>query len=399
MPHFKWCGIDLSGKLHSGMMLARSPEELSSYLFNENIALVRYQLKKPIPFLQRIPLQIKINFFKQLSLLLGSGIFLDQALQLVLHQVKNRFFKAVIEDILIDIQHGVSLSKALKNYPTIFDNVTIAMVEAGQESGTLVHALEQLCDHQEILLDFKKKIKAVLLVPAITFLFFIIIALIIFLVIVPTFGTMFISANQQLSKSTELIIWTSDFIASKWSVVCLMVILFFTVFIKYYILRITQIKFLTQYCLLATPIIGVVIRNSTFAYFFQSLAILTKTGVHLVTALSIAHQSIGNVILKNKLEQIHTTLAQGNSLSLSVSQQPNLFSEQIVALLAVGQESGCLPFIFYQIASLHKDHVNRLLSTIATLLQPLLMIILGLLITMLVFALYVPLFNLSSVIA
>lgn len=399
MPHFKWYGIDLSGKVQSGVMVARSSEEISSFLFNENIALLQCQTKKQIPFFERVPLPLKISFFKQLTLLLGSGIFLDQALQLVLHQIKSRFFKAIVHDIALDIQHGVPLSNALKNYPTIFDNLTIAMVEAGQESGNLVQALNQLCDHQEILLEFKKKIQAVLLMPAITFIFFIIIALIIFIIIVPTFSDMIISSNQPLSKNTEYMILLSDFIRSKWSGIYLSLVLFFAFVIKYYVLKISRIKSIVHYCVLKLPLIGVVIKNITFAYFFQSLAILTQTGVHLVTALSIAHQSIDNSILKNKLELVRGLIAQGNSLSQSISQQSELFSDHIVALLAVGQESGCLPFIFCQIATVYKEEISRLLTTIATLLQPLLMIILGLLITMLVFALYVPLFNLSSGIA
>ena len=398
MPHFKWQGINLSGKVCSGTTMARSVEELSSLLFNEDIALLAFQPKKPLPFIQAVSLDLKINFFKQITLLLGSGIFLDQALQLVVHQIKHRFFKSAVCDILMDIHHGVTLSNALKNYPMLFDDLTIQMVETGQESGKLVEALEQLCDHQETVALFRKKLRLVLLMPAITFLFFIIISLIIFIVIVPTFSSMFISSGQPLSKNTEYMIMISDFIRSWWSVVVVVGVMAVGFIVRYYVFTYKPLKRSIEYCLLAMPIVGGLLRNMTFAYFFQSLGILTKAGVHLVTALSIACQSIGNSVLKDKIELLLEDIQQGNSLSQALSQQPDLFSDHIIALLSVGQESGCLPFIFDQIALLYKEQVNRLLTTLATLVQPLLMIILGLLITMLVFALYVPLFNLSAVI-
>lgn len=341
MPQFRWFGIDLGGRMHSGTMMARSVDELSSVLFNDEIALLKCTLKKPLPFIQSVPLHVKIEFFKQLGLLLSSGIFLDQALYLIVHQIKNRFFKTVVQDILIDIQHGVSLSRALRNYATIFDDVTISMVEAGQESGDLVQALKELCDHQEMFLHFKKKVQSILLMPAITFLFFIGIALIIFTIIVPTFSVMFVSANQPMTRNTEYMILLSDFLRSRWSVIAGLIIVCAVGVIKYYVLTCASLKKIVQQCLLKTPVIGTLIRTITFAYFFQSLALLTKSGVHLITAFSISYQSIGNIVLKQYIEQIYDALSQGNSLSQSVNQQSHLFSDHIMALISVGQESGC----------------------------------------------------------
>lgn len=234
--------------------------------------------------------------------------------------------------------------------------------------------------------------------PAITFLFFIIIALIIFIMIVPTFAVMLTSTGKTIAPLTHSMIMISEFIRS-WRPVAVMAVVIVTgLLIRYYSMATKRIKHGIDTCVLALPCIGNLIKKSVFAYYFQSLALLTKTGVHLVTALAIANQSLSHTVLYQAFEELLADVEQGNSLSVALARQPKLFSEHSVALISVGQESGCLPFVFGQIAALYKDQINRLLATIATLLQPLLMIILGLLIGLLVFSLYAPLFNLSEVI-
>lgn len=399
MPYFKWYGIDLAGKLCSGVMMTRTEQELSALLHHDDIALLHCKTKKPLPIIQTVSLEMSVTFFRQLSLLLRSGIFLDQALSLVSHQLKKRFFNDIVHDVLTDIRHGVSLSHALSNYPTVFDNVTVQMVQAGQESGKLVEALDQLCTYQETIVQFRKKLYATLLMPAITFIFFIILALIIFVIIVPTFSSMFDSVGQQISTSTAFIIAVSDFIRSWKIFLSFLAIIVGAIGIRYGIRMSKKMQHGTEYCLLALPLIGDVVKNITFVYFFQSLALLTQTGVHLVTALALARDTIGITILKNKISLLCEAIEQGNSLSGALQNHHDLFSEYVVAMLAVGQESGCLPFIFNQVSLVYKEQINRILTIIATLIQPLLMVILGLLITMLICALYVPLFNLSSVIS
>jgi len=399
MAYMKWKGIDLAGVTRSGVMIVRSTHELTLKLYQQDIALLSSRAKKPLPILHTLPLDQKIDFFKQLALLVSSGIFLDQALLLVMHYTRKKFFKDIIQDILLDIQHGTTLSSALKNYPTIFDALTVQMVETGEESGKLVEALDYLCAHQDMVYQFKKKVQAVLLMPLITFLFFIVIAAIIFIVIVPMLGSMITTSGQNLSTATRSMLMISDFFQSRKSITIVIVGLSCVIMGGWYIFSWPKVKEFIQHCLVRTPLISGLVYDSSFLYFFQSLALLTKTGVHAVTALSIAHQSIGNKTIQKQIGTMLAMIQEGHTLAHAALQQKALFSEHVLALLTVGQESSCLPFIFGQVAALYKERIDMFLTTMATLVQPLLMIILGLLITALVFAVYVPLFNLSSVIA
>lgn len=394
----KWKGIDLSGAQRAGVMTVRSKEELAARLFHQDISLLSMSYKKPLPIVHSLALHEKIDFFKQMGLLLSSGIFLDQALLLVMHYSKKKFFKETIYDILLDVQHGMSLSKALKNYPTLFDSLTIQMIETGEESGKLSEALEYLCIHQEMIFQFKKKVKAVLLMPCITFLFFLVIASIIFAVIVPSMGSMIHSSGQPLSATTRALLMTSNFVRNGNNMILLIIGSLGSLCGCWYLFSFCQIRSFVDACLVRMPLIGALISDITFVYFFQSLAILTKTGVHTVTALSIAYQSVGNKVIKHRISSLVDAIDEGHPLSTAAVQQEKLFSEHVLALLSVGQESSCLPFIFGQIALLYKERIDKFLTTMGTLVQPLLMIILGLLITALVFAVYVPLFNLSTVV-
>lgn len=399
MAYIRWKGIDLSGTLRSGVMSVRSTQELISQLFQRDIALLSMKYKKPLPFFHRLSLDEKIDFFKHIALLISSGIFLDQALLLVMHSIKKKFFKDSIQDIVLDVQHGTSFSQSAQRYPMIFDALTIQMIQTGEESGRLVEALTALCAHQEVVYQFKKRVKSVLLMPLITFVFFLLIAGIIFMFIVPALATMIESAGQNLSTSTRLMLAISEFIQSRKNIGICAIAAISTAGSMIYLFSFPRVTKILQTCLIYIPVIKNLIYDSTFVYFFQSLSILTKTGVHLVTAFSIAHEAIGNSVIQKKIGSMLEAIQEGNSLSAVVMNNPKLFSEHVQALLAVGQESSCLPFIFGQIALLYKERIDKFLTTMATLVQPLLMIILGLLITALVFAVYVPLFNLSSVIA
>lgn len=398
MPQYKWYGINLEGKTCTGMQVAQSHHELTSVLFQEEVALLGYRIKRPTPFIHTVSLEEKITFFKQLRLLLAAGIFLDQSLQLIMHQIKKNYFKAVIQDILTDIQNGSTLAHAFRNYPFIFDELSMVIIQSGQESGRMIAALDELSNYQELFLNFKKKIRAILLMPCITFIFFLLIAAIIMIIIVPRFNTLFSSCNQACSTSTTFIFVLSDFVRTIWFPIYSILALLVMMGIKYVIKRTERMHRMMHWCMASLPLLKSITHQITFVYYFQSLALLTKTGIHLVIALEIAQQSIHNYYVRARMERVHQAILEGTSFSAAIMQEQRLFSDQIVALLAVGNESACMPFVFEQIALVYKEQINRTLTTLATLVQPLLMIILGLLITSLVFALYVPLFNLSSVI-
>ena len=338
-----------------------------------------------------------MQFFRQLSILLDSGIFLDQALELLVHQINNKTLKALIEDCVISLHHGIRLSQAIKDHAYFFDILTVHMIEVGQETGKLPEALEQLCAYQETIVAFRKQLRSASLMPLITFTFFLIIALIIFIVIVPAFASLFTTAGQSLPTSTRMMVAISEGLRHPLvniSIIgCLSVLLVVPRWLK-------RARWFKKACAFGTavPFFGTLVRQSQCAYFFHALSLLTKTGVHVVTAFSIVHEHLKNSSICATVERIKNDMDQGVAMNVSMANFSRLFPVPVQALIAVGQESGCLPLMFMQAAQLYKEQVNRKLVLISTFLQPLLMIIIGLMITFLIFAVYLPIFNLSSVI-
>lgn len=397
MPFFKWYGVDLEGKKRSGSMMARSHAQLDALLLQNNIACLKSRQTKPFVLMWRVPLAVKVQFFKQLSILLGSGIFLDQALELLIHQINNRAFKIVVQDILVSVQHGVRLSQAIMDHPFFFDVLTAHMIEIGQESGKLSQALEQLCVYQENILHFKKQLRNAALLPMITFFFFLIIALIIFIVIVPAFASLFLSTGQQLPEATRIMLQISEFLRHPWTLFG-SIMVSIGILISYCCFERTRVYNKLMYWLYYIPFFGALSVQAMCAYFFHSLFLLTQTGVHLIAALSIVQDMMHHPLMKSIVQTMQQDIQAGISINNALSKYEKIFPLPIQALIAVGQESACLPFMFMQASMLYKEQVSRKLMIISTILQPVLMISIGLMITFLIFAVYLPIFNMSSVI-
>ncbi len=397
MPFFKWYGIDLEGKKRSGSMIARSALQLDALLLQANIACLESRQTKPFVLMWRVPLVTKVQFFRQLSILLSSGIFLDQALELLIHQIGNRAFKAVVQDILVSVQHGIRLSQAIMDHKLFFDVLTIHMIEVGQESGKLPEALEHLCAYQENIVVFKKQLRSAALLPLITFVFFLVIALVIFIAIVPAFASLFLSTGQALPATTQTMLQISDFLRHPWTLISAILSLI-VVLISYCCFERSYLYNKIMYFLYYVPFLGTLSSQAMCAYFFHSLYLLTQTGVHLITGLSVAQESMNNSLMKSVVQSIKNDVQEGITMSNAMLKHKRFFPVPVQALIAVGQESACLPFMFMQASTLYKEQVSRKLMIISTVLQPLLMIIIGLMITFLIFAVYLPIFNLSSVI-
>ena len=398
MPFYKWYGVDLEGNKRRGTMMARSVSELDTVLLQSDIACLKWYATKPFVMSKRVPLSMKVQFFRQLAILLQSGIFLDQALELLLHQINHRAFNAVVQDILLSVQHGSRLSQAVMDHPAFFDLLTMHMVEIGQESGKLSQALEQLCHYQDSILHFKKKVRSSAILPIITLLFFVVIALIIFMVVVPAFATLFLTTGQALPQITHYMIAISTALRSPWLWIGSLMTLA-TVFIGCFFLERSSFYNKILYYFYHVPFLGPLASQATCAYFFHSLSLLTQAGVHVITALRVVQETMMSSLMKKLIQSIKDDVEQGIPMCQALQRHSAFFPAPVQALIEVGQESGCLPFMFMQASALYKDTVNRRLTVLTTILQPALMIIIGLMITFLIFAVYMPIFNLSSVIS
>jgi len=398
MPYFSWVGVNLKGQCKKGTLFAQSAQELDALLFKQDIALLRSTQRSSRHFTTSVDTAIKIAFFKQVSVLLSAGVLLPQALTIVNAQMNHRYFQEIIHLLARDVHHGLSLSQALEKYPHLFNSLMIQMVYVGQESGSLAASLALLSDYLQVQQEFKQQLRSAALMPLITLCFFVGIALIIFMVVIPRFAALFASVNHELPYLTQLLIAFSGFVAGAGMLYVLIACCALGSGIKWYS-RTAQGRRRVDEWYMHIPYVRTIIKNSNVVYFLRSMAMLLEAGLPLVTAVHMSRYALTNKALAHESSYLEQEIEAGSSLSEALALHPrHLFGPEIVAMVHIGQESGNLSGMLVHAATEYHHKVRQSLAKVTTLFQPVLMIVLGLLITILIFAIYLPIFNLAQVV-
>lgn len=397
MPYFKWTGIDLSGKMRHGKRYAQSYKELDASLFKRDIALLSYRLAQPIWF-SRMQIASQLQFFTQLATLLRAGILLPQALTILADQAADSQLQYIIHAIAEDVQTGVHINVACAKHPRAFSYLMIRIIEVGNNAGNLPEALDLLAHHLTIAYTFQKKVRSAAMLPALTFVFFCIVALFLFVIIVPQFNDLFTQAKQQLPPLTRSIIAISQVVRS-WMMVGVGAALAMVYFVFKYWRSTTRGMVICDATMVRIPYLRTIIVQRELANFLSSLAMLLKSGMQMLPALHIAENTIRNSLLRGEITQLNKDVQAGCSLSHAMeNHESRLFHQDLVALVRVGEESGSLSTVLLTAADMARSTVEQALTTITSLLQPFLVILLGVLIAALIFAIYMPIFNLANII-
>lgn len=397
MPYFSWHGIDAHGHICKGLCGAPSTKELTKTLIEQEISVLLAEKIGHPPFVSRVSLENKIAFFNQLSILLSSGIYLDKALELLHTQNNNLQLKEAIYDIALEINEGNSLSYALAAFESLFSTVMVHMVKAGEESGKLSIGLGNLATYLQEKNQFEQKVRSALMLPIFTFIFFIVVALAIFIFIVPLFVSLFSSNGKQLPAITRIMMSVSSFLSRSKT----FFLIFLCMGLLFVIKQMRKSAFFSNYfdkCILSIPFVGPLVQTMSLSSFLQSLALLVQSSVPVVPALKMAQETISNSVTKDRVSCM-TKQIEGGEKIYSAMLQTDIFLSEVCAMVCVGEESGALGLMLQKATDLYKQRINKSVALITTFLQPLLMVVMGLLILGLVFAIYLPIFNLSNVIS
>jgi len=398
MPYYSWRGVNVFGDTKKGKTFARSDTDLDKVLFGRNVALLSASNIKIRSFFYRISPEDKIHFLRQLAVLLDSGVRLPDALTILCDQVKNIQLKQVIFNVESDVLQGISFSEALAKQSNIFNEVVVQVVKVGQESGNLSKCLHQLSDHMEARRAFYKKIKSASILPLITLAFFFIVTFSLFAFVVPRFADVFSSLGKELPPLTKFILKISAFLRSNIFLFAVAFIFLFVFLIRKYV-KVKALKRMSEKMCINAPMFGQMYRQSFLVNFLRSVSMLLKGGIRLVPAIEISKSSIKNDFIKHKVCKIKQDVCAGSTLSQSMTDYGgSIFPQDLVAIVKVGEETACLDTMLDKAADMYQGKVNRSIMFFTTIFQPLLMITLGLLITLLIFAIYVPIFSLSSVV-
>ena len=396
---FKWTGTDKRGRKVSGEM------------GGANIALIRAQLrrqgitpdkvkKKPKPLLGErkkaiTPADVAV-FTRQLATMMKAGVPLVQAFEIVADGLDNPSMKTLVMSIKVDVEGGTSFANALKRHPQQFDDLFCSLVDAGEQAGALETMLDRLATYKEKTEALKAKIKKAMTYPIAVLVVAFIVTAILLIKVVPQFESMFTSFGGELPAFTQVVVAMSEW-AQEWWFIGLGVIVAAIFSIKQALKRSDKFAYLVDKYLLRAPIVGPIVTNSAIARYCRTLSTTFAAGVPLVEALGSAAGAAGNRLYYDAIKLIQDDVATGQQLQFSM-RATGLFPNMVVQMVSIGEESGALDEMLHKAANHYEDAVDNSVDNLTSLMEPMIMSFLGVVIGGLVIAMYLPIFQMGSVV-
>jgi len=399
LKQFTWSGVDKRGIKMKGEESAKSETALKLDLRKRGIASPEVKAKaKPLfgAAGKTITPQDVAIFSRQLATMMQSGIPMVQAFGIVSGGQKNIRMQNLLENIGSDIASGTALSEALSKHPLYFDKLYQNLVFAGENAGVLDTILDTIASYKENIETLKGKIKKALFYPAVVIAVAILVSAIVLIFVVATFQYLFKGFGADLPAFTLLIIAASDFMIKWWWMILAVIIggVFLTISS---LKRSRAFAEFVDRLLLKIPVIGQIMHNSAIARFSRTLAVTFKAGVPLVDALGTVAGATGNIVYENAVMRIKDDVATGYPLNVAMK-QVGVFPHMVMQMTAIGEEAGALDTMLYKVAEFYEQEVNNAVDALSSLIEPMVMIVIGGVVGSMVIGMYLPVFKLAAAI-
>lgn len=341
-----------------------------------------------------VPLKEKLFFVQHLGLMVKTGISISAALKTLASQTKHAHFKMVLTEVAEKVEKGISLSQAMSSHKKVFGELFINMVEAGELSGKLESVLH------EIFLQIKKehkllsKVKGALTYPIVILTAMVGIGLFLFIKIIPKMLEMFKEMNATLPLPTRILIAVSDAITEHGLIALMIFIVFVVGFVK--MIKTPKGKWYFQLILLNTPVFGEIIKKINLARFARNISSLLKTDIMIIKSFQITASVLGNVHYRAALEDMAAHIKGGGRLNDAIVKYPKLFPPVVAQMVAIGEDTGELDTILIELAEFYEDEIDQVMEALPSLIEPILILCLGLGLGGIAVAILLPMFSLSS---
>ena len=346
---------------------------------------------------KKVKVEDVLIFSKQFATMVKAGLPILEVLAMLRDQLENPGIKEIIEDIRKSLEGGVTLSKCFEKYPQHFDTIYVNMIKAGEASGKLDVFLLKIVESLEKKEKIKKKIKGALMYPSIMFTTAILVSAIMLIKVVPVFAKMYEGMGVALPKPTEIIMSMSDFLRGTGGLVLFLSIVIFAVAFKYLTTKNEAIRFKWHKQVLKMPIFGDLILKSLLARISLIMGNLSAAGVNLLESLEIAKSVSTNVVVSEALENVKKGVFSGDTLTKLFLKEP-LFPPTFSQLISVGEQTGQLDEMFNSVASYYEEEFDTAVDNMSTLIEPIMIVFMGVMIGGLMIAMYSPIFNVGSII-
>jgi type IV pilus assembly protein PilC len=395
---FYWQGLNPNGESVEGVCEAKNITACKIALYKQNIfpKYIKSNHKNWHLFHnQRITHKNINDFIYQIATLLAANISLIQAL-VISQETKNLQLRNLITSIVQSVKAGSTLSNALQKHPNFFPKLVIHLILVGEETGNLDKMLAEICNYNEKLFQFKRKLIKTFWYPLVVFCLTIIITIILLVFVVPQLQTMFANFGAALPAYTQFIINSVNFLKT-FGLYFLAIILIAQTIARYIIKRSPAKQQKVERLILQLPIIGALIQKILICLILKTLTIGLKSGIPLLSAVNLCTEMTSYTHYRQALNNIANCLTHGKSLNIAMRQQ-KIFSETILQLVALGEETGNLDTMLERCATIYTNKINYIIDNLNQLLEPLIMIFLGIIIGGLIIGMYLPIFQLGKVI-
>ncbi len=400
MPIYKWEGKTTKGTVKKGEMEAPSETAIRIHLRQQGIIPTKIgakgkEIKISLPFKQKVKQRSIAIFTRQLATMIDAGLPLVQSLDILSSQQENRVFKNIIRDIREDVESGSTFAGALKKHPGTFNDLYTNLVVAGEEGGILDNILTRLANYIEKAEALKKKVKSALVYPGVIVSVAIAVVIILMIFVIPVFETMFKSAGQNLPLPTLIVLTISKFVKKFVILIIPALILLFYLFRRFY--RTNTGKTIIDRLLLKLPVFGMLFKKVSVARFARTLGTLVSSGVPILDGLNIVSKTAGNRTIETAILNARASIREGETIAEPLNRS-GIFPPMVIQMISVGESTGALDSMLSKIADFYEDEVDVAVSNLTSLLEPFLMIFLGVVIGGVVISMYLPIFQMASAI-
>jgi type IV pilus assembly protein PilC len=395
---YAWEGMDKKGSRITGEIRGTDVNMVKADLRRQGVTPVKVRKKAASIFSnkKKITSADVTVFSRQLATMMSAGVPMVQAFDIVGRGHENPSMQELILTIKADVEGGTALADALKKHPLHFEDLFVNLVRAGEHAGVLETLLHKIATYKEKTESIKAKIKKAMYYPGAIVAAAIGVTTILLIFVIPQFEAMFTNFGADLPAFTKFVVNLSHFMQEWWWALLFGAIAAFFV-LKNIWQRSRRFRHAVDRSLLKIPVIGMILNKSAIARFSRTLATMSAAGVPLVEALDSVAGATGNVVYSDAVLRMREDVATGQSLQLAMRQR-NLFPNMVVQMVSIGEESGALDDMLNKVADFYEEQVDNAVDAMSSLMEPIIMVVLGTLVGGLIVAMYLPIFKMGAVI-
>ena len=400
MAVYVWVAQGRAGEMKKGETEALNEAAVRTQLRRQGLKPTKVK-EKPKDLLEMIPFRGSVKakdvviFSRQFSTMISAGLPLIQCLDILASQEQNKAFARIIRNIKEDIEGGSTLTDALKKYPKVFDDLFINMIAAGEAGGILDTILNRLATYLEKAMKLKRKVKGAMTYPAVVLFVSCAVITLLLVKVVPVFQGIFSGMGRELPFLTQFLIDLSNFITNNALYIVGALIVAIVALVKFY--QTDRGRTLFDRMILKPPVIGPLMRKVAIAKFTRTLSTMISSGVPILDGLEIVSRTAGNKIVEKALMETRKNISEGKTIADPLA-ATSVFPPMVVQMIAVGEATGSLDSMLTKIADFYDDEVETAVNAMTSMLEPILMVFLGGVVGGMIVAMYLPIFQIGSIV-